>query len=1002
MKLQHFLGEFKDMAAVQAAFPSGGREGDYLVVDGVIKGWDIESNTWADPIKKDVAPVRETEQVFGDLDVHHNIRVGGNLSAKLIRGRNAFLGLFDTENDLPKHPCVGEWAMVFAYTSTPANAEEETPAASEQTQESASNAETSSENTETRRTENELCVGYIFTCEVDGVWKNTGYKGGFGSNMFEAVEAEKERAQAAEETLQGNINAEEARATEAEEDVIYDVSARNNGMVYIENPAYLIPESKRKNGMIIKFLTYRANCIVFDFGTNPDSEQQDKINNAIRLSGKMPFDKSGRYLIPAVLAAIVGTTDYGTIRTAISENLQEVDDEVAFYTTVEENEGIRYFYYKIVRELGAYAFYGNETATFNTSASSWISIDFKVRENSQHLATSGMVYDAVKAEEERAHNAEEALQGNIDAEVQALQSEDETLQDNIDTINSKIPSAARQDNQLADKKYVDDADETLQGNIEAIESLIPEQADAENQLADKNFVNSGIATATATHRGSWNLVLDLMLPVDATRTQIANKLASIIATADNNDYVFVQVPNTAENPLEILRVERYKYNGTAWAFEYELNNSSFTAAQWAALNSGITAAKVAEFAAEKQRSIAKDAELESAISTEEIRAKGVEGNLQQQITSENNRATTIEGNLNTAISSENTRAIAEEGRIEGRVRIVEDKIPSQASAQNQLTDKNYVDSSIATATATHRGTYNLVSDLALPVNVTRTQIANRIASKLTELGLVADNNDYVFVQIPSEASKPLEILRVERYKNNGTAWGFEYELNNSSFTAAQWAALNSGITNTQRETMQADIAANQAKIAALAAGIDVNISFNPSVIYKNVETSVTVTGTMVNGVPTNMKLMDGETVIHEGAASPLSDQVHVNISTNTKTFKVVGESSGVTLSKEGNVAARYPIYYGFNVSPSVLAVDDLARYAPTTSAAHTYSRENNRDGNHFYILVPSDISALSSFTMNGAPFVMAASTEVINGITYKVYTSGNTYNAGTQVTVVAS
>ena len=36
-------------------------------------------------------------------------------------------------------------------------------------------------------------------------------------------------------------------------------------------------------------------------------------------------------------------------------------------------------------------------------------------------------------------------------------------------------------------------------------------------------------------------------------------------------------------------------------------------------------------------------------------------------------------------------------------------IPAQASANNQLADKAFVNSSIATATATYRGNYNLVS-----------------------------------------------------------------------------------------------------------------------------------------------------------------------------------------------------------------------------------------------------------------------------------------------------
>lgn len=132
---------------------------------------------------------------------------------------------------------------------------------------------------------------------------------------------------------------------------------------------------------------------------------------------------------------------------------------------------------------------------------------------------------------------------------------------------------------------------------EVIDPLVPSQASDQNQLADKAFVNSSIATATATYRGSFNLVSDLQLTVSATRAQIATALATAIQTADNNDYCYVQVPTADATPTEIARVERYKHNGTAWAFEYELNNSGFTAAEWAAIQSGITSGLVAKLSA---------------------------------------------------------------------------------------------------------------------------------------------------------------------------------------------------------------------------------------------------------------------------------------------------------------------------------------------------------------------------------------------------------------------
>ena len=140
------------------------------------------------------------------------------------------------------------------------------------------------------------------------------------------------------------------------------------------------------------------------------------------------------------------------------------------------------------------------------------------------------------------------------------------------------------------------ADTALQEHqdLTPITELIPNQATPQNQLADKGFVNSSIATATATYRGSHNLVTDLGLATAATQVQIAAALATAVATADNNDYAFVQVPTADATPTEIARVDRYKYNGSAWAYEYTLNSSGFTAAQWAALNSAITSGLVAK------------------------------------------------------------------------------------------------------------------------------------------------------------------------------------------------------------------------------------------------------------------------------------------------------------------------------------------------------------------------------------------------------------------------
>lgn len=113
---------------------------------------------------------------------------------------------------------------------------------------------------------------------------------------------------------------------------------------------------------------------------------------------------------------------------------------------------------------------------------------------------------------------------------------------------------------------------SLETDVEGVKSKIPSEATSTNKLADKNFVNSSIATATATFRGTFESVA---------------ALEAYSGEKDNNDYAFVKVYDTTETSV-VKAYKRYKYNETAWVFEYELNNSSFTAEQWATINSGLT------------------------------------------------------------------------------------------------------------------------------------------------------------------------------------------------------------------------------------------------------------------------------------------------------------------------------------------------------------------------------------------------------------------------------
>ena len=122
-------------------------------------------------------------------------------------------------------------------------------------------------------------------------------------------------------------------------------------------------------------------------------------------------------------------------------------------------------------------------------------------------------------------------------------------------------------------------------NLSDVEALIPNQATPQNQLADKNFVNSSISTNTADYKG-------LVIASNSTEAAAQTALSSI-SGMNNNDYAFVKVADTPQVGVDTYK--RYKYDGSAWLYEYTLNNSSFTAAQWAAINAGITVQKVTDY-----------------------------------------------------------------------------------------------------------------------------------------------------------------------------------------------------------------------------------------------------------------------------------------------------------------------------------------------------------------------------------------------------------------------
>ena len=97
------------------------------------------------------------------------------------------------------------------------------------------------------------------------------------------------------------------------------------------------------------------------------------------------------------------------------------------------------------------------------------------------------------------------------------------------------------------------------------------------------FVNSSIATNTANYISN-----------NGNPFTSVEQLNTYTGTVTNNDYAFVTGTDSEGNTYYDRYKATVKGSSFTWSLEYRLNNSSFTAAQWSAINSGITASLVAK------------------------------------------------------------------------------------------------------------------------------------------------------------------------------------------------------------------------------------------------------------------------------------------------------------------------------------------------------------------------------------------------------------------------
>ena len=135
---------------------------------------------------------------------------------------------------------------------------------------------------------------------------------------------------------------------------------------------------------------------------------------------------------------------------------------------------------------------------------------------------------------------------------------------------------------------------SIEDDISGINAKIPTQASSNNQLADKDFVNSSLNSITAfyiTKNANGDAFENLL---ELAQAQVYYS-GGEVRVPTRNDYLIVRVDELHDNATT-----RYIYQNGGWEYQYMVNETALTAAQLAAINSGITSTWMTNITNNKQ------------------------------------------------------------------------------------------------------------------------------------------------------------------------------------------------------------------------------------------------------------------------------------------------------------------------------------------------------------------------------------------------------------------
>lgn len=196
------------------------------------------------------------------------------------------------------------------------------------------------------------------------------------------------------------------------------------------------------------------------------------------------------------------------------------------------------------------------------------------------------------------------------------------------------------------------------------------------------------------------------------------------------------------------------------------------------------------------------------------------------------------------------------------------------------------------------------------------------------------------------------------------------------------------------------IDAIQDKIDKLHPGsFGITMSATPNIVYQNTGAEVSVLVKMVDGSTADsiVAMVGDEVVASVEDDSQLSFTLAVE---STTTIKAIALQKGLSFDAQTVVTGVLPYYVGAGSTYHDVVIDEHKKPIKANPYG-TYIVNVVEDGDYIFFVIPNNMT-IHKATMSGFDFPLDAPQSVdINGNTYYVYQSSNTYDAS-ELTIVIS